>query len=127
MMPTPHAHETERDYIKRCVPLLIDEGKKPDQAVAICHGMWDDHKKPVAASAYVLHLDDTHVGAPLPLGLEGLPTKDDAGNPIHYRRVKVASCGNWTHRGTGQPFNISRTRADEWIKNTTALSASGHR
>jgi hypothetical protein len=130
-MPLPNANETEREYVARCVPVLIGEGKKPDAAVAICHSMWDEHKKPKAAvsasAGYVLHLDDTAVGLPLPLGLEGLPTKDDAGEPIHYRRVKVAECGDWVHRGTGAPFDIARARADEWVKNTTALSESGHR
>jgi hypothetical protein len=76
---------------------------------------------------FVLYLDDSVIGKPLPLGLEGLPTKDGEGHPIHYRRVKVASCGDWTHRGTGESFDISRDRADEWIRNTTALAASGHK
>ena len=45
--------------------------------------------------------------------------------PIHYRRVKIALCGDWTHRATGKKFSITPGRADEWIKNTTALSATG--
>jgi hypothetical protein len=26
----------------RCIPVLIDEGRNQDQAVAICSSMWDE-------------------------------------------------------------------------------------
>ena len=32
----PSAGESQSDYMKRCVPVQIDEGKETDQAVAIC-------------------------------------------------------------------------------------------
>lgn len=38
----PKKGETEREFISRCIPLLIDEGKPQDQAVAICYSMWDE-------------------------------------------------------------------------------------
>ena len=44
-MPTPKKDEKKSDYMQRCVPMLINEGKKPDQAVAICSSMYDEHKK----------------------------------------------------------------------------------
>jgi hypothetical protein len=127
-MPTPNKNETERDYVKRCVPILIGEGKKPDEAVAVCHSMWDEHKKSNAvasmSAAYVLNLDDKGAAA-VPLGLEGFPTKDSEGNDIHYRKMKIAHVGQWTHRGTGEQFEISRQRADEWVNNTKSLAAAG--
>lgn len=76
---------------------------------------------------YILHLDASGEGQALPLALEGLPAKNSENEIIHYRRVKVASCGDWTHRGTGEPLDIATDRADEWIRNTAALSASGHK
>jgi hypothetical protein len=63
-------------------------------------------------------------GKPLPLGLEGYPLEAD-GTQIHYRRMRIARAGNWTHRGTGEPVAISRERMDEWVKNTAALAAAG--
>jgi hypothetical protein len=39
-MPTPSAGETEQDFMSRCIPILINEGKDQDQAVAICASMW---------------------------------------------------------------------------------------
>lgn len=43
-MPEPRKKETKKSFIKRCVPQLIKEGKKPNQATAICHSIWDDKK-----------------------------------------------------------------------------------
>lgn len=45
-MPNPKPGEKEKDFINRCTADLIEnEGRKPDQAAAICHGIWDKHKK----------------------------------------------------------------------------------
>jgi len=45
-MPNPKPGEKEKDFISRCTADLIEnEGRKPDQAAAICHGIWDKHKK----------------------------------------------------------------------------------
>lgn len=44
-MPEPKKGEKKSDYMTRCVPVLIKEGKKPDQAVAICNSMFDSSKK----------------------------------------------------------------------------------
>jgi hypothetical protein len=78
-----------------------------------------------ADSAYILRLADAGDGKSIPLGLEGFPPTDDAGQTIHYRRVLVARCGKWFHCGTGDPLNISTDRADEWARNVAALSAAG--
>ena len=45
-MPEPRKGETKKDYISRCTKQLIEkEGRKPDQARAICESMWDDKDK----------------------------------------------------------------------------------
>lgn len=44
-MPKPKPSEESRsDWMKRCVPVLIEEGRDQDQAVAICSSMWDRAK-----------------------------------------------------------------------------------
>lgn len=43
-MPTPSNNETREEWMARCVPELIEEGRDRDQAVAICSSMWDDRK-----------------------------------------------------------------------------------
>jgi hypothetical protein len=45
-VPKPRKNETEANFMKRCVPKLIEEGREQDQAVAICLTMWSDGKKP---------------------------------------------------------------------------------
>ena len=38
----PRAGESEDDFIGRCIPVLVGEGKDQDQAAAICYSMWRD-------------------------------------------------------------------------------------
>lgn len=46
-MPKPKKNESEKKYVKRCIPQVIKEGtaKKPSQAAAVCHSMYDRSKK----------------------------------------------------------------------------------
>jgi len=39
-MPTPRAGETQKEWMKRCVPVRIEEGDEQEQAVAVCMSMW---------------------------------------------------------------------------------------
>lgn len=38
----PNSGEDKKDFLKRCIPLMIDEGKEVDQAVAICSSVYED-------------------------------------------------------------------------------------
>ncbi len=46
-MPEPNKDEEHDDFIKRCIPVVIEDGiaENPDQAVAICNGIWDKAKE----------------------------------------------------------------------------------
>lgn len=44
-MPTPKRNEDKSDFISRCIPELVGEGKKQDQAIAQCHSIWRQNKK----------------------------------------------------------------------------------
>ena len=44
-MPTPRDSETRQEWMKRCIPVLIDEGNEQDQAVAICANIWKNRNK----------------------------------------------------------------------------------
>jgi len=46
-MPTPHAGESRKEFVSRCIPIVIDEGTAgdSDQAVAVCNSMWEDRDK----------------------------------------------------------------------------------
>lgn len=41
-MPTPREGESQDEWMERCVPEVMDEGKDHDQAVGQCMGMWND-------------------------------------------------------------------------------------
>ena len=49
-MPAPHKGERRGAFMARCVPELIAEGKKPDQAVAQCGSVFDNRKKTIKES-----------------------------------------------------------------------------
>lgn len=42
-MPQPKPGESKNDYLQRCIPQLIHEGRQQDQAIAICYSMYDRH------------------------------------------------------------------------------------
>ena len=46
-MPIPKDGETEKDFVSRCVPIVLDEGTTKDgaQAAAICHSLYKKHTK----------------------------------------------------------------------------------
>lgn len=45
-MPDPRPGEGREEFLDRCIPMLIDEGREPDQAVAVCISMYEDRIKP---------------------------------------------------------------------------------
>ena len=40
-MPTPKENEPKEKFMKRCIPMLVNEGKEPKQAIAICFSIYD--------------------------------------------------------------------------------------
>lgn len=44
-MPKPKKGEKKQDYVSRCIPEVIGEGKPPKEAAGKCYGMYDFYKK----------------------------------------------------------------------------------
>lgn len=44
-MPTPQKGESRDDFLDRCIPMLVSEGKPRAQAVAICSSMYSNKDK----------------------------------------------------------------------------------
>lgn len=40
-MPKPKKNESKENWLKRCIPRLLEEGKDKDQAIAICMSQWE--------------------------------------------------------------------------------------
>ena len=45
-MPSVKKGEKKSDFIKRCIPIVLNEGNTKDtsQASAICYSKWEEHK-----------------------------------------------------------------------------------
>jgi len=42
-MPTPRADETRDEFLKRCIPFMMEEEERPqDQAIAMCISLWEN-------------------------------------------------------------------------------------
>lgn len=62
-MPKPKEGETQKEFVSRCIPMVMDEGTAKDdkQAVAICYSMWREHMKGKSLSLSVtLKTDPTN-------------------------------------------------------------------
>lgn len=44
-MPTPELNEKESDFVSRCIPILIKEGKTQEQAAGACYGIFRAKEK----------------------------------------------------------------------------------
>ena len=44
-MPDPSNYASEAEFLDACIPMMVDEGKPQDQAVAACSSMWADRDK----------------------------------------------------------------------------------
>jgi len=42
-MPKPRKNENQENFISRCIPELVGEGREAQQAAAICYSMWAEH------------------------------------------------------------------------------------
>ena len=44
-MPRPKSQENKNDFMKRCIPEVMHEGRENKAAVAKCFGIWGTHNK----------------------------------------------------------------------------------
>lgn len=46
-MPTPKSNESKKEFIGRCIPFVLSEGKAKNQshAYAMCNGIFEQSKK----------------------------------------------------------------------------------
>lgn len=96
-MPDPNRYDNRDDFMKACVPAVLDEGTAEDgaQAVAICSSMWRNRDKKEAKSAMIVttqsdeHHPETHEFL-LPDGVipPGWYPSNTIGGHIHGLHVK---------------------------------------
>jgi hypothetical protein len=73
-MPEPNKDEEHDDFIKRCIPVVIEDGtaESPEQATAVCNGIWDKSKegknmKPEDDTSVHKSSKSIEFGAPMPI------------------------------------------------------------
>lgn len=44
-MPEPTKNEKRFEFLARCIPMLVNEGKPRDQAIAVCISLWNSKDK----------------------------------------------------------------------------------
>tara|TARA_R100000995_G_C3440574_1_gene103096 strand:+ start:367 stop:501 length:135 start_codon:yes stop_codon:yes gene_type:complete len=44
-MPKPKKYEKKKDFMNRCIPEVVKEGKKTNQAIAQCSSMYENRNK----------------------------------------------------------------------------------
>lgn len=55
----PNAGESQDDFIGRCIPYLLNEGKTQDEAAGACYGMWEGSKETFAGDKVSFDWDGT--------------------------------------------------------------------
>ena len=55
----PHEGESQQDYISRCIPIVVGEGKDASQAAAICYSYWKQEKMGADTSSLPPYVDQT--------------------------------------------------------------------
>ena len=90
----PNAGESESDYMGRCVPVLIDEGKEQDQAVAICISTYENMGKQVfAEDSFTDYPEAAKENAKRALAYAEENGWGDCGTPIGKARANQLAAG----------------------------------
>lgn len=66
---SPSKGEHKDEFLKRCIPFVIGEGKESDQAVAICNSMWQEHfveePTPILGNFQIVNSEQRIISGPL--------------------------------------------------------------
>jgi hypothetical protein len=100
-MPTPKPDEDKDEFMSRCIPMLIDEGKEQDEAIAICSSLWEQGSKNMSDEHIVESMDYAEWREKAKDG--GAPATDillRKNLPIEIKEVQGED-GLWSHNQSG--------------------------
>jgi hypothetical protein len=90
----PSAGESQSDFMGRCVPVLIDEGKDQDQAVAVCISMYEqEFAKEMKFESYTDYPESAKNAAKRALDWAEKNGWGDCGTPIGKARANQLAKG----------------------------------
>lgn len=91
-MPKPAPYERRDKFLDRCIPMLIEEGKPPDQAAAICNSMFEEKSMKMTPEALAILLHNTYETLAPEFGYEARP-ETRAFNPASPNgKLMIAVC-----------------------------------
>lgn len=135
-MPEPTAGETESEWMERCVPVLINEGRDEDQAVAICLDMWRTKEaKHMEYKAVEFKADDVDADSRIISGYASTYDLDQGGDIITrgafektletgFKKVKVL----WQHNSQmpiGRPESMEEDEKGLFVRSYIAKTRQG--
>jgi hypothetical protein len=125
-MPTLRKGETQKEWIARCVPYLMDEGKTRDQALATCYGMWKAKHPHDSDESWLAELNSEslfHANAEFKvqttthyMNCNGdiLPNADDTTHEVTVTRRMIALVGDRFMNGGFFSYELLKNGYKQW-------------
>jgi hypothetical protein len=110
-MPNPNNFDDKTEFMKVCVPMMVDEGREQDQAVAACSSMWDERG--------AMHAGKQVTTTTYTIGKDGTVTVATSSGPA----VAVKAVGDWELDVVPVPFGSSDNRDSDkqWFDHMTEI------
>jgi len=90
---TPSAGESEDEFISRCIPVVIGEGKDQDQAAAICYSYWDEKMSTEKFESYNDYPESAKNAAKRALEIRNKNPDLDCGTAVGWVRANQLAKG----------------------------------
>jgi hypothetical protein len=130
-MPTPNDGESRDDFMDRCIPQVISEGKEQDQAVAICSSLYEQESEEKMALETTFSYEEMAGKAESYLLVKGKAITEGTHNGKTWTKdvikTLVPKMKNAPllveHRQDGQFRNRGKVVNSEWINEELILTS----
>lgn len=110
-MPRPTSDENREHFMKRCIPMLISEGRKQDQAAAVCSSLWENRNKGFNMDKQLYGLTEVKSVKEEDRVIEFVATQeivDYDGDIVSVEKMDISPIKNtksflWSHRNADPP------------------------
>ena len=89
----PSAGESQDEFISRCIPVLRNEGKPEDQAIAICYSYWEEGFGLEKFESYNDYPESAKTAAKRALEWRDAHPDQDCGTPVGWARANQLAKG----------------------------------
>lgn len=96
--PNPSKFDTEGDFMKECVPMMVKEGKDQDQAVAACLNIWKNRGKAGDVPDYKAKEDEEDEEMETSEPKPGKPDKVDEKGSVYNAHMRAHKALHSLHK-----------------------------